>query len=345
MKKIRISEKKLRELIREAIEDEKVAYHGSGASFDKFNHKKFLSSGAGCQSFGWGTYVAEDPVIAKGYADSAAEEKAKTEESTPRILYNGKEIWQDEICEIYKCSTQVARLICQQISYAKYVPIRDLFNEIEYKISEKVYEIKQENTENLDEVGAILRLYYEADRVIETMANDPNIQIGHNSESYIYEVDIPEDNGFNYIDWYERTPREQMKAILLGFGSLKRKWIEMIQKNNYPFRCTFYGYICHPQFKKIVDIMVDSEDYSSFFASGFHTDEKTNTGQHVYRYLQSLFGSDKAASLYLMQCGFDGIKFESGTRWGKPDGAMESSNNYVIFDANKVKIIKKNNNN
>lgn len=88
----------------------------------------------------------------------------------------------------------------------------------------------------------------------------------------------------------------------------------MIQKNNYPFRCTFYGYICHPQFEKIVDIMVNDEDYSSFFASGFCTNEKTNIGRQVYRYLQSLFGSDKAVSLYLMQCGFDGIKYESGTR-------------------------------
>ena len=55
MRKVIISEKKLRKLIREAIEAEKVAYHGSGASFDQFNHKKFLSSGAGSQSFGWGT--------------------------------------------------------------------------------------------------------------------------------------------------------------------------------------------------------------------------------------------------------------------------------------------------
>jgi hypothetical protein len=42
-----------------------------------------------------------------------------------------------------------------------------------------------------------------------------------------------------------------------------------------------------------------------------------------------------------MQCGFDGIKYPAGTRWQKPDGASEDAMNYVIFDANKVKIINK----
>ena len=42
-----------------------------------------------------------------------------------------------------------------------------------------------------------------------------------------------------------------------------------------------------------------------------------------------------------MQCGFDGIKYPAGTRWQKPDGSSEDAYNYVIFDANKVKIINK----
>jgi hypothetical protein len=50
---------------------------------------------------------------------------------------------------------------------------------------------------------------------------------------------------------------------------------------------------------------------------------------------------NKAASLLFMQCGFDGIKYPAGTRWKKPDGASEDAMNYVIFDANKVKIVNK----
>lgn len=345
MRKVIISKKRLRKLIREAIEAEKVAYHGSGASFDKFNHKKFLSSGAGSQSFGWGTYVAEDPVIARGYADSMAQEKAKENETTPSLLYNGKEIWQDEICQIYRCPVEVAQLICHLISYRKYDSLVKYLSELQQEILDKDWEIKNQITDDneLKMAERMKNKFRYAFNVISHMMDDKNLKYGTFEDAYIYEVDIPEDNGFNYIEWNERLPREQMRAILLGFGRLSRKWIEMIQKNNYPFRCTFYGYICHPQFEKIVDIMVNDEDYSSFFASGFCTNEKTNIGRQVYRYLQSLFGSDKAVSLYLMQCGFDGIKYESGTRWKKPNGAMEYSENYVIFDANKVKIIKKDN--
>ena len=50
---------------------EMMAYHGAGADFDKFNHKKYLNSGAGSQSFGWGTYVTDDKEVANGYVEAA----------------------------------------------------------------------------------------------------------------------------------------------------------------------------------------------------------------------------------------------------------------------------------
>jgi hypothetical protein len=43
-----------------------------------------------------------------------------------------------------------------------------------------------------------------------------------------------------------------------------------------------------------------------------------------------------------MQCGFTGIKYFAGTRMKKPDGAADDAMNYVIFNANDVKIINKN---
>lgn len=46
--------------------------------------------------------------------------KPKKNEATPSLLYNGKEIWQDEICQIYRCPVEVAQLICKLISYRKY---------------------------------------------------------------------------------------------------------------------------------------------------------------------------------------------------------------------------------
>ena len=64
-------------------------------------------------------------------------------------------------------------------------------------------------------------------------------------------------------------------------------------------------------------------------------------GGQLYRMLMNDLGSEKAASLFLMQCGFDGIKYEEGINYQKPNGTSEDAYNYVIFDANKVKIIDK----
>jgi hypothetical protein len=46
-------------------------YHGSGASFDKFDHS-FMGTGEGAQAYGWGTYVTEVGGIARSYATTMA---------------------------------------------------------------------------------------------------------------------------------------------------------------------------------------------------------------------------------------------------------------------------------
>ena len=45
------------------------AYHGSGASFDKFDHS-FMGTGEGTQAYGHGTYVTTRKGIAENYADT-----------------------------------------------------------------------------------------------------------------------------------------------------------------------------------------------------------------------------------------------------------------------------------
>lgn len=45
-----------------------AAYHGSGASFDRFNTAQYGLSGEGSMSFGWGTYLTSSEDIAKHYA-------------------------------------------------------------------------------------------------------------------------------------------------------------------------------------------------------------------------------------------------------------------------------------
>ena len=44
-----------------------IGYHGSPHKFDKFSHD-MMGSGEGAQAYGWGTYIAENPKVAKSYA-------------------------------------------------------------------------------------------------------------------------------------------------------------------------------------------------------------------------------------------------------------------------------------
>ena len=133
---------------------------------------------------------------------------------------------------------------------------------------------------------------------------------------YIYEVDIPDDNGHNYLSWYDDLTNEQL-------GIIHSKMDEFSKRHN---KVDFNNFTDHSQ--------------------GF---ARPNGGNSVYVSLEYAFyiaGIDKqntakAASLFLMQCGFDGIKYPAGTRLQKPDWAAEDAMNYVIFDANKVKIVNK----
>ena len=59
-------------------------YHGSQASFDKFDHS-FMGSGEGAQAYGWGTYMSEVEGIAKAYAKQNAKKNAPS-----NLMYQGK---------------------------------------------------------------------------------------------------------------------------------------------------------------------------------------------------------------------------------------------------------------
>lgn len=59
--------------------NEMDVYHGTGAKFDQFDHRKKGFSGAGSMSFGWGSYFTNDQVIAKSYADSLGQVKTVQE--------------------------------------------------------------------------------------------------------------------------------------------------------------------------------------------------------------------------------------------------------------------------
>lgn len=320
---------------------EMMAYHGSGSDFDKFNHKKYLSTGAGSQSFGWGTYVTDDKSIANGYVDASKKNPAKNFivnydirsylESLGKyddlmiseilgyfknyVVYIFKESMNPTFEKAENSLKDLIKFDTDQLNcYLPLDKVIELYNSSDFdhmSEEEKEAEIRKhaEIIKRIERpiiaLNACLDALYHLKPELEKYIN--------NKKDYFYEVEIPDDNGFNYLSWYDEPTNEQQKAITDGIHNLERRY------NTNLVRDYVYDFIFESGssvYKTLCDTFLRFVEMS---------------GRQSY----------KAASLFLMQCGFDGIKYPAGTRWQKPEGAAEDAMNYVIFDANKVKIINK----
>ena len=262
---------------------EMMAFHGSGADFDKFNHKKYLKSGAGSQTFGWGTYITDDEEIAKGYTDISLDVQTIDREMLVKELCYKLSITETEAREFVK----------------KFYKLMNGYNIPKHNgvIDKRDFLGNGFRRDDLEKIDVIV-----------------NYAESFKNNKIIYEVEIPDDNGFNYLSWYEKPTLEQVNAINEKLAYLEKRY-------NADFGCMRLKY--------------------------------KHSGEDIYKSLAQIFGVEtkkdpftlgwakKAASLFLMQCGFDGIKYPAGTKWKKPKGASENAMNYVIFDANKVKIVNK----
>jgi len=333
----RITRKELKEMVKGRVLEavgEIMGYHGSSANFDKFNHKKFLGTGAGSQVFGWGTYITSDYEIGKSYATI-----------TSNVDINNGDIQLNSSYDIY-----------DYIDKAKYGGkewksiIEEIRNDLDMYFSNNVTGLIEALENGVSEmtlkmnrsygIGA-KKYQFQIDRIKKKiqLLNDLNFDKGQ----YLYEVNIPDDDGTNYLSWYDHVPREFMGRIYTKLFSLRQKYLDMMAERNYPFKSTLYQYAKYPDKEKLIDVLLKDDTYDSFFANSYYTNKKDGDGKDVYLRLQQLFGSPKAASLFLLQCGFVGIKYPAGTRMQKPEGAADDAMNYVIFNANDVKITNKTN--
>lgn len=325
-----LREKYLKRIIAEAI-SELQAFHGTGADFEKFNHKKYLSTGCGSQVYGWGTYVTTDIAIAQSYAGSAAR-KALNSENTESLI---NKIF-NEIQNEYRTTGNGLYEILNDRKEEYLRKFFLLFDEKNANVEElAIYldDMIKRATENGN--NNLLQMYRLFKEIVKRIPNEE-------STAFVYEVDIPDDNRINYISWYERIKPEQMRRIYLGLLNLKPRLLDKISQSNYPFKMSIGSLAVHPDKEAMVDILMRDNGYGAFFSNDYYNNKKSGIdGETIYNRLSSLFKSPKAASLFLMQCGFDGIVYPTGTRWAKPEGAAEYAFNYVVFDANKVKIVKK----
>lgn len=121
---------------------------------------------------------------------------------------------------------------------------------------------------------------------------------------HLYTVEIPDDNGSNYLDWNGHPAESLLKDV----GSF-------LESNG---------------FERVQDSPVRYEKGESTVVLNPNA-----TGADLYAELREALGSDKKASQALAELGCIGIKYPADNmRGGREDGAK----NYVIFNENDAKI-------
>ena len=191
------------------------AYHGSAAVFDKFNHS-FMGTGEGCQYYGWGTYVTTDLKVSKHYAEVAnlnggyffinnqrvsRDVYIAVEMAINRIDSNRDENKSYQISDVLNCLTTMYDTFERIFQARKNNPKYD-----SYEI------VKLENKVELLEKGIdyVNKLSQTTDTIDSTFSK---------KEKIVYEVEIPDDNGSNYIEY--NKPNKAIQIIIDKLGIQK----------------------------------------------------------------------------------------------------------------------------
>ena len=216
-------------------------YHGTGASFDKFDFSH-MGEGEGSQAFGWGGYVTNSKDIAEDYTRRA---KIRKDNGGFKFVTDMSANNKDMVRQyIYKHKDVDKGLDAMR---------KDLSSAPE----------TFPDDEDLKELSNILA------KKNEEIAVPDNI-------AYLYDVDIPDDNG-DYLDWENKLKKSHLNKVNKELVRIGKEPIETI----YPSR---------------VDGKVRGED--------------------LYDELSSMLGSKEAASKLLSDAGFVGIKYPAGTIFG-----------------------------
>ena len=124
-------------------------------------------------------------------------------------------------------------------------------------------------------------------------------------QRHLYEVEIPDDNGSNYIAWDKMLPKEQAERIK-----------EAIRNSSF-----FKDY--EKEYKRLAEERLDAWT-------------KTNGGR-AYKLLGNIVWNEKDLSQILSEAGFVGFKYPTNYMSG---GNKEGTNNYVIFNENDLQIVE-----
>ena len=284
-------------------------YHGSGADFTEFDFDH-MGEGAGSQSFGWGGYVTSSKKIGKSYAD------------LNRVRNLPKDIFDTENKKA--AASYVQKLITQ--GYDKESAIQ----EVRSKYDGFLDNLNHDDTSRKNNGVAILNL---KERIV-TLDEIEEGKLPLPTAS-LYEVDIPDDNGSNYLEWEKKPSNEVATKIIEGFYGLDDKTLDDMAARDIVFRTLMYDYIKNADKEQMIPILVKTNGLTrnTVYDNGNVEDDM----RFVYNRLSNWMGSPKAASKFLSSLGFTGIKYPAGTIYG---GAEEGDVNYVIFKPEDMQIVE-----
>lgn len=283
-------------------------YHGSGADFTEFDFDH-MGEGAGSQAFGWGGYVTSSEEIGKSYVELTRKK--------PTYVYNGKEMSEDDLRSV----------LLDKVGRDNSNILDDfLYNLEKYGVSEAKSILRKGDYAYFkdllkDTYGSVRSAYQNKVNAAELLLAPRNIRV-KKYKGNLYEVDIPEDNGSNYIEFYEdATPefKEQIKSVLAH--GLPSELKEM------------------PEYKEAERKFYEENGTDESFEKSLIDDalfelEHRKSNGDAYNALSVAVG-DKLASKILSSLGFTGIKYPAGTIMG---GAEEGDTNYVIFKPEDMQI-------
>jgi site-specific DNA-cytosine methylase len=288
-------------------------YHGTGASFDKFDLSHALQ-GEGSETFGHGVYVTNSRKIGEDYASRAKNRKANNAIFYPNM---GSPIADNWYAYFVKTANS------ESLEDAKGFVLKEL--DVDIKSDED-----RLNQSSISEAGRahIAANLKEEKRIREIIANTKKEDLPNISSANLYDVDIPDDNGENYLGWNDSQnfPLE--------------KWYRLWEITHHGFNENEYfkdggANYDKDRIERIIQMKLDSPE------NGMQK-LPTLKGEELYHALEDFFDRERPsygaelASRALGEIGFVGIKYPAGMIHG---GAKEGDYNYVIFDENNANIV------
>lgn len=267
-------------------------YHGTGAKFDKFDHSH-MGEGEGNQAFGWGSYVTEVEGIGRTYAKDIAR-------NGKRVYLDGNDIT-DLVpkvpSSIHSPSVYAAAFMLRYKDGARNA-IQEHLNELNTTFGS----ISEQSNPKL--YNAYKQAIQTAEEAIKVIDNS-KFEVKETTPT-LYTIEIPDDNGSNYLNWSEVIEDKDLDVLL--------DKISEATKDDESF-----------DFDEFTEQLQKLSDYSNILGEDLYF----TLSRHGFK------TNHKAASQLLSKIGFVGVKYPAQFRTG---GRADGAKNYVIFNENDLQI-------